>query len=64
MDKGLMEENGTYGASGVLFNGGKCYLKYFGCFVGLFVKGRVGFFSKEVGIGMVVRLCVWVEMWE
>ena len=40
MGNGLMEENGSYGASGVLFNGGKWYLRYFGCVVGLFVNRR------------------------
>ena len=47
-EKVLMEENGTYGASGVLFNGGKWYLRYFGCVVGLFVKSCRGFSVVEV----------------
>ena len=39
MDKGLVEENGIYGSLGVLLNGWKWYLRYFGCAMGLFVKG-------------------------
>ena len=38
----LIKENGTYGDSGGLFNGGKYFLRYFGCVVGLFVKGYGG----------------------
>ena len=38
VDNGLMEENGSYGASGVLFKVGKWYLQYFGCVLGLFLK--------------------------
>ena len=43
----LMEENGTYSALGVLFNGGKWYLQYVRCVVGLFVKGCGRFLVME-----------------
>ena len=33
--KDLMEEDGSYSASGMLFNGGKWYLRYVGCIVGV-----------------------------
>ena len=47
-DKGLMEENGTYGASDVSSNGGKLHLRYDGCVVGLLVKGCGGFLVMVV----------------
>ena len=37
--KDLMEEGGTYSASGMLFDGGKWYLRCVGCVVGSFVGG-------------------------
>ena len=57
--KDLMEEDDTYGASGVLFDGGKCYLRCVVCVMGLFV-GDI--FSSGDNIGKVGGLCVWVEM--
>ncbi len=46
--KDLMEEDGTYSPSGVLFNGGKWYLPCVGCVMGLFLKGCGGCFLMEV----------------
>ena len=43
-----MEENGTYGTSGVLFNGGNWHLPYFRCVVVLFVERYGGFLAREV----------------
>ena len=57
-----MEEDGAYGALGVLFDGEKWYLQCVGCVVGSFV-GR-GIFSSGGGTGKIIALCVWVEMWE
>ena len=37
--KDLMEEDGTYSALGVLFDGGKWFLPCVGCAVRLFVGG-------------------------
>ena len=37
--KDLMEKDGTYSTSGVLFDGEKRYLRCVRCFVGLFVGG-------------------------
>ena len=37
--KNLIEEDGTYGVLGMLFDGGKWYLRCIGCVVGLFVGG-------------------------
>ena len=37
--KDLMVEGGTYGASGVLIDGGKGYLECIGCVMGSFVGG-------------------------
>ena len=39
--KDLMEEDGTYSASGVLIDGRKCYLQYAGCIVWSFVDGFI-----------------------
>ena len=36
--KDLMEEDGTYSASCMLFDGGKWYLQCVGCIVGLVVE--------------------------
>ena len=55
--KDLMEEGDTYGALGVLFNGGKWYLQCVGCAVGSFVGG----ISSKCGIGKMDGLFVWVE---
>ena len=55
MDKGFIKENGTYRASGVLFNGGKWYLR-------VIREGVWWIFSNGGDIGMVRELCIWVEM--
>ena len=53
--KDLMEEDGSYGALGLLFHGGKWYLQCIGCVVGLF-GGWI--FSSGDSIGRVDGLCV------
>ena len=57
--KDLTENEVTYGASGVLFDGGKWYLRCVGYVVMLFVAK---IFSGGGGIGKMDGLCGWVEM--
>ena len=52
----LMEEDGIYGVSGVLIDGGKWYLQCVGCDVGSFVEYR----SRDTG--KMDGLCVFVKM--
>ena len=58
--KDLMEEDGTYGASVVLMDGGKWYLQCVGCVMG----SIMGIFRSGLGIDKMDGLCVWVKMWE
>ena len=60
-----MEESDTYGASGVLVEGGNWYLRLARCNVGSFVCVCVCafFFNRiRVGIDKMDGLCVWVEV--
>ena len=66
--KDLMKEDGTYGALGVLFDGGKWYLWCIGCVVTLFGGevnsggGLVMCMGRNVRVDVCSNVCIWIEL--